>query len=125
MPGGDFPVDGVQDLIAKLRIDFPFLNDRWATRLVRAYGTEAADVLRDAKTKDELGTDFGADLTANEVEWLMDKEYARRADDVVWRRSKIGLRLTESQIATLDNWMKDRLTKTVFIAAEQETKPAS
>ena len=118
LPGGDFPVDGVQDLIANLRIDFPFLNERWATRLVRAYGTEATDVLRDAKTKDELGMDFGADLTENEVEWLMDKEYARRADDVVWRRSKIGLRLTESQIATLDNWMKDRLSKVIFTAAE-------
>lgn len=118
LPGGDFPVDGVQDLIGGLLAEFPFLSERWAARLVRAYGTEAVDVLGDAKTKDELGTDFGADLTENEVQWLMDKEYARQAEDVVWRRSKIGLRLTESQIATLDIWMKDRLQKTFFEAAE-------
>ncbi|MBT5677957.1 MAG: glycerol-3-phosphate dehydrogenase, partial [Marinovum sp.] len=50
---------------------------------------------------------FGATLTEREVAWLMRHEYARTADDVVWRRSKLGLRLSDDQIATLETWMAD------------------
>ena len=53
-----------------------------------------------------LGRDFGATLTEAEVRWLMTREYACRAGDVVWRRSKLGLRMSAEQIAALDDWMK-------------------
>lgn len=105
LPGGDFPVDGVAALIASLRDDYPFLNDAWARRLVRAYGTQARDILGGAKDASDLGVMFGATLTSVEVTWLMHKEYARRAEDVVWRRSKLGLRMTTEEIAKLDKWM--------------------
>ncbi|WP_028913676.1 glycerol-3-phosphate dehydrogenase [Pseudorhodobacter ferrugineus] len=108
LPGGDFPQDGVPDLIAALRKDYPFLTAFWARRLIRAYGTEAAVVLGDAKTPTDLGRDFGATLTAREVDWLMTREYARRAEDVVWRRNKLGLRLDAGQIAALDAWMQSK-----------------
>jgi len=108
LPGGNFPVDGVDTLIAKLETSYPFLDATWAKRLVRAYGTEAEELLGAAKTKSELGADFGATLTEAEVNWLMDREYARRADDVVWRRNKLGLRMTDQQIAMLDEWMAAR-----------------
>ena len=108
LPGGDFPVDGVTALVDGLKADFTFLTDRWALRLVRAYGTEAREILGDAKTAKDLGEDFGANLTAAEVRWLMEKEYARRAEDVVWRRSKLGLRLDATQIAQLDDWMRQQ-----------------
>ncbi len=117
LPGGDFPVDGVRDLIDALQSDFPFLNDRWARRLVRAYGTEARIILKGATAVEDLGTNFGSDLTQREVEWLITNEYARSAEDIVWRRSKIGLRLTESQISTLDRWIKGRLPE-MLTAAE-------
>jgi glycerol-3-phosphate dehydrogenase len=107
LPGGDFAVDGVSELIANLLRDYPFLGDRWAKRLVRAYGTEAWDVLGDASSATDLGTDFGATLTGAEVNWLMAREYARTAEDVVWRRTKLGLRLDADQIAALDVWMKN------------------
>jgi len=107
LPGGDFPVGDVDRLIAELRSGYPFLTDRWARRLVRAYGTEAKELLGEARTTGDLGRDFGADLTAREVRWLMTREFARRADDVVWRRSKLGLRMTPEQIAALDGWMLD------------------
>ena len=106
LPGGDFPVDGVPALVAALKAAHPFLTDRWALRLVRAYGTEAGQVLGDARTEADLGPTFGATLTGAEVRWLMSREYARRAEDVVWRRSKLGLRLTPDQIAALDDWMQ-------------------
>ena len=105
LPGGDFPVDGVAALTDDLLTDYPFLNIAWARRLIRAYGTEARLVLGDAIREEDLGNTFGATLTAAEVSWLMQKEYARRADDVVWRRSKLGLRLTKEEIAELNNWM--------------------
>ena len=105
LPGGDLPVDGVTTLIEGLLTDYPFLDGAWARRLVRAYGTEARIVLSDAKRKEDLGTAFGATLTAAEVTWLMQKEYARCAEDIVWRRSKLGLRMSNEEISELDNWM--------------------
>ena len=102
LPGGDFPVDGVPALVARLRTDHPFLTEGWARRLVRAYGTEAATILAGAQQAADLGVDFGATLTEAEVVWLMDHEYARRATDVVWRRTKLGLRLDADQVQVLD-----------------------
>ncbi|MFN3613444.1 MAG: glycerol-3-phosphate dehydrogenase, partial [Rubrimonas sp.] len=108
MPGGDFPVDGVPAQVAALRRDHPFLDERWALRLVRAYGTDAAAVLGGARDAADLGECFGWNLTAAEVAWLMDNEWARTAADVLWRRSKIGLRLSAEQASRLDAWMAER-----------------
>ena len=105
LPGGDFPVDGVPALIAALRRAHPFLTGPWARRLVRAYGTDAARMLAGADSAAAMGRDFGATLTETELRWLMAHEFARRADDVVWRRSKLGLRMTPDQIAAVDAWM--------------------
>ena len=107
LPGGDFAVGDVEDLIARLQRDFAFLTPGWARRLVRAYGTEAWAVLGEAKSVSDLGQDFGATLTEAEVRWLMTHEYARAAEDVVWRRSKLGLRLDAEQIAAIDAFMRD------------------
>ncbi len=108
LPGGDFPVDGFEDLVSALGAAHPWLDARTARRLVRAYGSEATDIVGDAADAAGMGRDFGAGLTAREVEWLMDREYARQADDVVWRRSKLGLRMSPDQIADLDGWMRAR-----------------
>ena len=105
LPGGNFPHDGVAALTASLKTKHPFLTDYWAARLVRAYGTEAAMILGQATTAEALGQDFGATLTEAEVRWLMTREYATAAADVVWRRSKLGLRMTADQIERLDRFM--------------------
>jgi glycerol-3-phosphate dehydrogenase len=106
LPGGDFPVDGVQDLIARLRQSYPFLSAPWARRLVRAYGTDAFELLGEAQRAADLGLDFGATLTESELRWLIEKEYARCAEDVVWRRSKLGLRLDADQVTRIETWMQ-------------------
>jgi len=106
MPGGDFAVADVPKLITKISTDYAFLTPFWATRLIRAYGTLAWDVLGDAATASDLGTDFGATLTAREVKWLIENEFATCAEDVVWRRSKLGLRLTSEQIDAIETYMK-------------------
>lgn len=107
LPGGDFPVNGFEAKVTSLMQDYPFLEPRQARRLVRAYGTEARELLGDAKTSDDLGQDFGASLRAREVRWLMAREFAQNAEDIVWRRTKLGLRLSADQIAALDEWMRE------------------
>jgi glycerol-3-phosphate dehydrogenase len=109
LPGGDFPVFGVEPLIAGLREKFPFVDDRFARRLVRAYGTEAAEGLGDASEMEDLGHCFGWNLTERELTWLMTREWARCAADVLWRRSKLGLRLSADDGVALDRWMHERL----------------
>lgn len=105
LPGGDFAVGDVGRLTAKLRNDYPFLTDYWAARLIRAYGSEAAVLLHGARTAADLGRDFGQTLTEVEVRWLMRHEFARGAADIVWRRTKLGLRMTPAQIVALDDYM--------------------
>ncbi|MCB2095444.1 MAG: glycerol-3-phosphate dehydrogenase [Rhodobacteraceae bacterium] len=105
LPGGDFPVDGVAALGHELAARYPFLDGFTLRRLIRSYGTEAWEVLGDAGTAGDLGRSFGAGLTEAETRWLMRKEYAKVADDVIWRRTKLGLRMTEAEIAALDTWM--------------------
>ena len=118
LPGGNFPHDGVADLTAKLRAQYPFLTPYWAGRMIRAYGTEAFDILGDAGTPAALGQDFGATLTEAEVRWLMTKEYAVEAADVVWRRSKLGLRMPADQVAALDRFMTAATARAISPAAE-------
>jgi glycerol-3-phosphate dehydrogenase len=109
LPGGDFPMDVVGETIHQLTTKFLFLTARWAKRLLKAYGNEAFDVLGAANLATDLGEDFGATLTAREVAWLIDKEFAQTAEDVIWRRSKLGLRLTDAQIERLQSWIHSRL----------------
>jgi len=112
LPGGNFPVDGVADLTARLIKKFSFLTPAWATRLIKAYGTDAFEVLKGATGEADLGQNFGSNLTAQEVLWLIKNEYARKAEDVVWRRSKLGLRMTAQEIELLDVWMAKNTAQT-------------
>jgi glycerol-3-phosphate dehydrogenase len=105
LPGGDFPYDGIEALIERTRQRWPFLTDPHARRLTHAYGTRVENVLKTAQRLDDLGLRFGADLTGAEVRYLMQKEWAQTADDVLWRRSKLGLRFNEAQRAALEAFM--------------------
>jgi glycerol-3-phosphate dehydrogenase len=118
LPGGDFPQADVGRLTADLRAAYPFLDAYWAGRLIRAYGSEAPQVLGTAQTAADLGRDFGATLTEAEVRWLMAREYARTAADIVWRRSKLGLRMTAAQIDALQSFMDAAQGGAVSPAAE-------
>jgi glycerol-3-phosphate dehydrogenase len=88
MPGGD-----IEAYIGDFSARHPFVPLDTAQRLVRAYGTRAEEVIGNAKSRDDLGRDFGAGLSEAEVRYLAGKEWARSADDVLWRRSKLGLQL--------------------------------
>jgi len=108
LPGGNFPVLGFEALLADLAKAYPWLAPEQARRLARAYGADARAVLGEAKTPADLGRDFGAGLTEAETLYLMRREWAQEASDVVWRRSKLGLRMSAEQIAALDAFMAAR-----------------
>jgi glycerol-3-phosphate dehydrogenase len=109
LPGGNLDVSAIPALAQELMRDYPFLTAPHADRLAHAYGTRAVKVLGGAASMADLGRPFGATLTEREVSYLMTHEWARTADDVVWRRSKLGLRLSAAEIAALDAWMKASL----------------
>ena len=106
LPGGGFAVDGFAAEVARLRASSPALDEAFASRLVRAYGTRAHDFAAGARCLDDLGKCFGATLREREVAYLMDREWARTARDVLWRRSKLGLHLTADEALALDEWME-------------------
>lgn len=107
LPGGDFAVDGVPALITELQKHYPFITDFTAKRMVLAYGTNARVVLGDAVCMNDLGQDFGYGLTACEVNWLIDKEWAKTADDILKRRTKLGLRFDDRQRLVLEKWLME------------------
>jgi glycerol-3-phosphate dehydrogenase len=105
LPGGDFVYDGFAMLVQRTQQQWPFLRNAHAERLVGAYGTRVEQVLQAAREPQDLGACFGADLTMAEVRYLMTKEWAQTADDVLWRRSKLGLRLGQKERAALEQFM--------------------
>ncbi|MFB2551994.1 glycerol-3-phosphate dehydrogenase [Ensifer soli] len=108
LPGGGFAIDAFSDRVEALRRTYPFLSPRDALRLTRYYGTDAARVLGNARSAADLGKAFGAGLTEAEVDYLVRHEWARTAEDILFRRSKLGLRLTAGEIAALDRHLQDR-----------------
>jgi len=105
LPGGDFPWDGMDTLRADVAARYPFIEPDHMRRLTRAYGTETFAMLGDARGIADMGRRFGAGLTARELSWSRNEEWARTANDVLWRRTKLGLRLTPSEASALRNYM--------------------
>ena len=107
LPGGDF--SSLAALLAEMRKRWRFLDDAYAARLAGAYGRRAELILGEVRAFEDLGEHFGGGLTAAEVRYLMRHEFAETADDVLWRRSKLGLRLDADQRERLARFMAARL----------------
>jgi glycerol-3-phosphate dehydrogenase len=105
LPGGDFPHDGLDSLVAQARQKWPFLSDEHARRLLRAYGTRIDRVLGLVTSFEDLGTRFGADLTEAELNYLIREEWAQTDEDVLWRRSKLGAHFSASEREALVQFM--------------------
>ena len=95
---------------SRLQALAPWLPVEIAQRWAEAYGSRSAALLRGVRGMDDLGEDFGGGLHAREVAFLRDHEWAWDAEDVLWRRSKLGLRLDAAQVARLQAWMRDRIS---------------
>jgi glycerol-3-phosphate dehydrogenase len=117
LPGGEFGVEGFAPLLAEVRSRYPFLQPGQSERLVRAYGLKCRDILGGARSGEDLGEDFGHGLTEAEVRYQMKHEFARAAEDVVWRRSKLGIRFSPEQLDRLRAFM-DENRQLQHLAAE-------
>ncbi len=105
LPGGGFPGGDLAGFERELGAAFPFLSGAEARRLARAYGTLALNLLGSARRREDLGRDFGMGLSEAEVEHLTGREWARTAEDILWRRSKLGLRADTAQIVALEKFL--------------------
>jgi glycerol-3-phosphate dehydrogenase len=105
LPGGDFAWDRFDNEVDEVRERWRFLGEDQARRLVAAYGSNAKEILGDAKARSDLGPAFGPELTGAEVRYLMQKEWARFPDDVLWRRTKLGLTMPPSDRDALAAFM--------------------
>jgi len=104
LPGGDFPPDGFEALVDQYAGTWSFLDKSVVHRLVRAYGTDTATMLKPVKSLANMGQDFGAGLYEVELRWLIDQEFACTAKDVLWRRSKLGLHMNDAEQQAVALW---------------------
>ena len=105
LPGGDFPSQRFEEQVEAARERWKFLTSDQALRLVSAYGSRLHQVLGEARERADLGQSFGPDLTEAEVRFLMTKEWARFPDDILWRRSKLGLTMGAAEREQLAAFM--------------------
>jgi glycerol-3-phosphate dehydrogenase len=105
LPGGDFAWDRFDSEVDEVRDRWRFLGEEQARRLVAAYGSNAKAILGDARERGDLGPAFGPELTGAEVRYLMQKEWARFPDDILWRRTKLGLTMQPADRAALAAFM--------------------
>ncbi|MCR9135628.1 MAG: glycerol-3-phosphate dehydrogenase [Alphaproteobacteria bacterium] len=105
LPGGEFPATGFEHALAELQRDYDYLEPEHARRLMRLYGLEAKTILGESKRYEDLGKHFGGDLYAAEVDYLVAHEWARTTDDILWRRTKRGLVLTDAQVDDLSGYL--------------------
>jgi len=102
LPGGDFPVDGFEMLVTSLAKRAPKVAPATIRRLARTYGTEAQTIL----AEDDLGPIFGADLGEREVRFLIEREWALSPPDILWRRTKLGLRFSAEEEQALGRYLE-------------------
>jgi glycerol-3-phosphate dehydrogenase len=101
LPGGDIPEGDFGAFVQELTVAHRYIPATLARRLARAYGTRATRILGRSVTMAALGEDFGGGLTAAEVDYLVREEFARTAEDILWRRSKLGLHVPADTPAKL------------------------
>ncbi|GGY57103.1 glycerol-3-phosphate dehydrogenase [Parvularcula lutaonensis] len=97
LPGGDVALEDWPRFEEEMRQRFGFLPDAVMKRMLMAYGTRLPDLLGDAESMADLGEDFGHGLTEREVAWLREHEWARTVNDILTRRTKLGLVFTEPE----------------------------
>jgi glycerol-3-phosphate dehydrogenase len=105
LPGGDFGGANFDELVAAYCGRYPRLDAGWLRRLLRRHGTCAAEILDDVRTEADLGESFGGGLYERELAYLVDREWARTPEDVLWRRTKCGLHMTAAQRARVADFL--------------------
>ena len=108
LPGGDFAIDGVSALRAKVMAQYPWLDTAQIARMVQAYGTRIFSILEDAASAADLGHHYGVGLYDAEIRYLCATEYAKTGEDILWRRSKLGLKMSHQEIQAVEDRMRQK-----------------
>jgi len=111
LPGGDFAPDGFQQEVEKLCSRCPVISEEHASRLVRTYGTCAHEMCAPVLTTKQLGIHFGHHFYSFEVDYLLTREWAQSAEDILWRRTRMGLFLNPEETAQLENYLREKLSQ--------------
>lgn len=106
LPGRENPEVAFNNLILDLAKVVPWLDAGVSARLARSYGTRAFDLLGNAQATPDLGHYFGAGLYEKEVKYLISEEWAQSADDILWRRSKLGLHMNDAEKCAVADYMQ-------------------
>ena len=104
LPGGDFGVEEFDEKLEWLQARKDWFSPAGLRRLFRAYGTRTKEILGTSVSAKELGEHFGGDFYEAELRYLVEHEFARTAEDVLWRRSKLALHLSEEERARVADW---------------------
>jgi len=125
LPGGDMEGGDFDLFLQRFQAKYLWLPAALALRLARAYGAYAERLLGKARALTDLGEDFGAGLSQAEIDYLMDQEWALAAEDILWRRSKLGLRLSPSECARVEAYVIERADARTLERKHGEPKPSS
>ena len=104
LPGGDIKPQDFDAFVARMEERYPFLEPQTVLRLARAYGTRMTDLLGRRSSVNEMGVRLGGDLYSLELRYLIETEFARSAEDVLYRRSKLYLHLTPEEQTRVSDW---------------------
>jgi len=107
LPGGDLPGGSLRDYQARLKKDHPWLPTALARRWARTYGTRSAELIGIAASPGDLGEEVLPGLYAREIDYLVREEWAAGSDDILWRRTKLGLRASKTDVTRLKRWLAD------------------
>ncbi len=122
LPGGDFHPQRFGDEVERLKRSRPALGDKLATRLVRTYGSRAWEMTASLDGGGDLGHPFGGDLHPFEVDYLLSREWARSAADILWRRTRLGLLFDREQTASLEGYVARALAAAPDFPASAEAR---
>jgi len=108
LPGGDLPGGSLPDYQARLKKDHPWLPTPLARRWARTYGTCSVELIGPAGSLGDLGEEVLPGIYARELEYLVREEWASSSDDILWRRTKLGLRVGKADVTRLERWLANR-----------------
>ena len=106
LPGGKIPKANFEKFLQDQSEKYSWLDEALLYRLARAYGTQMDVIIGNAKSNDDLGEHIGENIYETEVRYLIEQEFAKTSEDILWRRSKLGLHINKQTKQALDHFIK-------------------